>query len=368
MATGVRTATIRDPWFDNARWLAGSLVVMIHLNDTLMSSSTLAGWLHGALHPARIPLFAILVGYFTARIPTARDYSNLIRTIIAPFLIMTLLHLGLNLWWGSRPLLRPLSAPYTLWFMWSVIAWRLLVPVVTRFRYPMLLAIAVSVVSGVFEGYSAFSLHRTLGLLPFVILGSCLHNSNDDWLRRRTRRKTTVALAIVTAWVAGVTLTKHWSVYNGATLGMWGDYPSGISGTASGMLFRPFLLLSVAAASLAVLHLMPRRRIRWISYIGAGGFTIYLLHGLVIRLLRRAGLLPTSGEDWWVVPSMVLLAFALAALLGSRPVRWLARPLVRPKLNWLLRPASLPPTHQQAEMGTELSPTDRISGTDSGRT
>lgn len=331
----------RDPWFDNGRWLAGSMVVMVHFTETVMVPGGLASWLHGALYPARIPLFALLVGYFTPRIPDARAYSNLIRQIVVPYFLVSAIHIGLNWWWDERPLFNPLATPYTLWFILSVIAWRLLVPVIMRFRYPLAMAVVLSLVTGALNSFWVFSFFRTFGLLPFVILGVYLR-ANDNWLRRRTGRTTLVAGGIIVAWILAVSVAKKLGLYDALVVGMFVPYESGLAGTASGALLRGALLIAVGAMSLAVLHLMPRRRLRWISYIGAGGFTIYLLHGLVLRLLRNWELLPTSIDHWWTVPSMVIASFALAAVLGSKPVRWLARPIVRPNLNWLLLPDTGP--------------------------
>lgn len=138
----------RDPWFDNARWLAGSLVVMVHVTGGAIAAGTLAEWLHAATNPARIPLFAVLVGYFTPAVPSARNYSNLVRTVMVPLFVIGCLHAALNLAWDMRPLFNPLLAPYTLWFMVSVISWRLICPVIARFKRPITVAVVLSVVSG----------------------------------------------------------------------------------------------------------------------------------------------------------------------------------------------------------------------------
>lgn len=71
-----------------------------------------------------------------------------------------------------------------------------------------------------------------------------------------------------------------------------------------------------------------------VSYLGSGGLYIYLFHPLLIRAMRRS-----IGTDW-VGPwheqlALVVMAVLAAALLASKPVRWLTRPLIQPKLAWL---------------------------------
>lgn len=310
---------------------------MVHANESMMAGSALADWLHPAFQPARIPLFALLVGYFIPQVPRPADHANLIRFVIVPFALVSAMHVGLNLWWDVRPVYVPLAAPYTLWFVLSVIVWRLVVPVLMRFRHPMTVAVLVSLASGVPASFSVLSLHRTLGLLPFVVLGVLL-SRHDSWLRRRSRRSAALATTIVLLWLLGVTLTQYWGVYDGFVLGMWVEYGGGADRLPLSLLIRLGLLVAVGVTALAVLHLMPRSRVRWMTYIGAGGFTIYLLHGLVLRLMRHWDLLPTTPDHWWTVPALVVFAFGLAALLGSRPVRRLSAPVIRPRLDWLLVP------------------------------
>lgn len=328
----------RDPWFDNARWLAGSLVVMVHANSDLMGGGGLADWLHAAFQPARIPLFALLVGLFTPRRPTSRDQNNLISMVIVPFTLVSAAHIALNWWWGIRPLFHPTSAQYTLWFMYGVIVWRLFGPLLARCRHFMVIAILISLASGAFEALTPFALPRVLGYTPFFALGLFLQQ-NSDWLRRRTRWSVAMAIAAIALWWTAVTVTLRMGIYRFNFVGMVDGYDT-VGGNLTGMILRLVVLLMTGAAMLGFLHLMPRRRIRWLSYIGAGGFTIYMLHGLVLRLLRNWDFLPFFAErEWWAVVVTTAFAFALAAVLGSRPVRRATRFITRPQLRWLLLPA-----------------------------
>lgn len=255
--------------------------------------------------------------------------------VIFPYAFVTALHIGLNILWDKEQYFNPLVAEYTLWFMTGIIVWRLIAPLLFRFRHPLAIAVLISLVAGSLRGLWVFNLHTVLGYLPFFVLGVLLRRDNR-WLRRRSVKKTVLATSIVAMWLIGVAVAFNLSMIRRATIGMIGDYPDG---NLAGMGGRLLLLCVGAVTVLSMLYLIPRRHLKLITYIGSGGFTIYLFHGLVLRWLRNAELMPApADEQWWTVPSLVLFSFALAALLGSKPFRWLARPIVRPRLKWLLRP------------------------------
>lgn len=185
--------------------------------------------------------------------------------------------------------------------------------------------------------FGVLHLRLTFGFLPLVMLGMALR-SNDSLVRRQTRWSVLVALAVVAAWVAAVSYALSIDAYDRQFVAMGKEFEGeGVLGLVTDAAARVGLLLALGLTVLAIMHLAPRVHIRWITYIGAGGFTIYLLHGLIVRVLREWGFLPTLDDPSWTTTlAFVLFSFALAALLGSKPVRWLSRPLLRPRLNWLL--------------------------------
>lgn len=337
----------RDPWFDNMRWLAGSLVVVIHFTGALATDTppgevgNLVDWFHSAFYPFRLPLFALLVGYFSHVEPNAHHYNSLIRTIVLPVAAISLLHLLLTLWQSGEWRFDPVAAQYTLWFMYGVILWRAAAPYIMRLRTPFILSIVFSLVSGIYASLWVFGLYSVTGLTPFFVLG-LLMRRNDSWLRRRTPLKTTAALLVLVAWFVGVTIMHLRGLLDRALLGMTQSYESEVMpGIAYEMGTRLLLLTVSGIAMFAALYLAPRRHLPIISYVGAGGFTIYLLHGLVIRLINLIQPSPLAlAEEWWQMLLQIAGGFVLALILGSKPVRWLVRPIVRPKVKWLLRPES----------------------------
>jgi len=101
---------------------------------------------------------------------------------------------------------------------------------------------------------------------------------------------------------------------------------------------RGVLLLGGVVGALAMLLVVPRRRVPVLTYLGTGSMYIYVIHALVVG---TSGLRETA---WYhevdTVPEMLALVVlaALAALaLASPPVRWLTGWLIQPAYRWPFR-------------------------------
>lgn len=327
----------RNPWFDNARWLAGSLVVVIHMNQGFQVGGrhgTLIDWWHQMAHPMRLPLFAILVGYFTHVTLKPRDYHNLIRSVIIPLTLVSSAWILMRWYYTGTLRWSPVQPQPTLWFLYGVIVWRAAAPYLWRVRYPLVLAVLASMFAPLHDDIGHFQVLQIVSMSPFVVIGMKLRHERN-WLEKRTPTRTAVAIALVVTWivVSGVAWwfhSRHLLPLNMAT-----PYTA-LFTPLQAIVIRGVLIAVMASVALATLYLMPRRRVPIISYVGAGGFTIYLLHGFVIHLVNYNFPLWTDRS----IPHQILgvvAAFALALVLGSKPVRVLVRPIVQPKVNWLFK-------------------------------
>lgn len=323
----------RDPWFDNSRWLAGTLVVVIHTIEGYLDVSPAAGWLYVASWAIRVPLFAILVGYFSASIPLGtRDVRKLIRTVVLPLVFVSLLHiLPTAILDGDVD--SPAEPQYTLWFLYGVIIWRVILPYLSVLRWPVLVGFLLAIGAGFTEAFGdEFALSRVMGFLPFFMVGWWL-STNDGWLRARSSRSTAIAIAVVLGVVALATVLNGVGLLDRQVVGMMTTYNS-----PTDALLRLAVVVCALAMALAVMHLLPRRRVPFMTKIGQAGFFIYLLHGLVLRALRLVGVLPDGTDPQpWELPALIVFGVLLAALLGSPLVTRLTRPIVQPKADWLFR-------------------------------
>ncbi|MFG2737394.1 hypothetical protein N0X72_10670 [Streptomyces carpaticus] len=342
----------RDPHWDNIRYFSGVLVVFGHAMDSIADRDGLR-WLYIASWAMRVPVFVMVAGYFSsAGALTPREGRRLIESILLPYLAIGLLHtLQRHHYDDGEWTYYTVEPAWGLWFLLSLLFWRAGLPYLAQLRYPLATSVVVALLAGYIADIgSAFSFSRTLTFLPFFLLGWRLRQG----LFREAMRAPWSRYAAL--GVLALTFTVSWSARHDIKLGwlfMKGPYGQGhLFDAPFAWTTRAAVLAAGAVIALAFIRLVPRRNLPVITYLGAGGLTIYLLHPLVLRpLLER------YGVDWvgpWPEQAALLLfAIALASLLATPPVRWLARPLVQPRIGWLFRPETAPrPARPESPSGT----------------
>ncbi|MDK1475972.1 hypothetical protein QNO07_21560 [Streptomyces sp. 549] len=348
-------AASRDPHWDNVRFLSGALVVVGHTIESLSELNGLR-WLYVASWALRVPVFVMVAGYFSSAGPLdAREVRRLTESIALPYLLVGLLHtLQLRWLYGDWTFFAG-EPPWAMWFLLSLLAWRVALPYLAALRYPLLLSVAAALAVGYFEEFgSAFSASRTVTFLPFFLLGWKLGQGTGRGLLR-ARWTAPAAAGVLAATCAATWVFRH-DVHL-TWLSMREPYGDEVPyGPVAGWAVRGAVLACGMVIALAFLRLVPRTHLPVLTALGAGGLTIYLMHPLVLRLFLFHG-----GTDWvrsWYEQiALVLLAVALAAVLGAPPVRRLVRPVVHPRLPWLFRPRPQPavpgqPVRPPKEPGT----------------
>jgi peptidoglycan/LPS O-acetylase OafA/YrhL len=96
-----------------------------------------------------------------------------------------------------------------------------------------------------------------------------------------------------------------------------------------------------------------------ISALGSAGFTIYLLHPLVILPVREHGWIARVNTPLEQI-GLLLCAVLLAIVLGSAPVRRLVRPLTRPPITWLFARTPLRQQPATVPLPAQRSPAEQL--------
>lgn len=338
----------RDPWWDNARFVSAALIVVLHTVGSLMTRHDPLGAYHVGTWAFRVPLFVILAGVFSSGGPLgARQLRTLLHSIALPALIFSLLY-SLEVYaLGGRFTVHITQLPWTLWFLMSLFFWRLLLPLVVQLRHPLLVTTAVALAVGYVEEFGMqFSASRTLVYLPLFYLGWRLgQGALRGWFESRWSLPVAVA-GVLTSFTVG------W-FWHDDVKGTWlsmrhayqADTPLGMEGA---WLVRLAVLASAAGLVLCLLRLIPRRRLPLISALGSGGFTIYLLHPLIILPLRERGHIARADTHAELLGLMVC-GVLLAVVLGTPWVRRLVQPLTKPPVDWLFVPAPAPAEPKAAD-------------------
>ncbi|MER6674942.1 acyltransferase family protein [Streptomyces sp. NPDC000983] len=350
----------RDPWWDNARFVSATLIVVLHTVGSIMDRHDSLHVFHVAAWAFRVPAFVVLAGVFSSAGPLGpRRLRTLLSSVALPALIFSVLFSLETKALGGPLDLHVAQLPWTLWFLMSLFCWRLLLPLVVQLRHPLLVTTAVALGLGYLDEFGLqFSASRTLVYLPLFYFGWRLGQGMlRDWFDSRW------SLPAAVAGVLGsVTAAALW---HRDIKGQWlsmrhayrADTPLGLEGA---WLVRLAVLAAAAALVLCLLRLMPRRRLPLVSALGAGGFTVYLLHPLVILPLREKGLIARADTPAELV-ALVTFGVLLTVVLASPWVRRLVRPLTHPAATWLLAPApARPPAPVPAPRAPESAPAPAV--------
>ncbi|WP_105035814.1 acyltransferase family protein [Cryobacterium aureum] len=356
VGTAITSPRRRVPLWDNARWIAITLMVIGHAILKLIGEADVAYTLYLFIYAFHVPVFVAVSGYFAkSGPPDGRQMHRLLTDIIFPYFIFETLWTGLRWILGGKldadKLLPDYStASWTLWFLLALLVWRIALPYLVLLRYPLTIAILISIGAGYLTNIDGtFTLARTLGLLPFFVFGWKLRQwlLTDTWLELSAGliwrwRAGAIGLFALLYLLIGLNIdtlrtlqVRRFLLYDESYATF--DYSEFWAGG-----IRLAVMVLAFALIVAFLMLIPRRT-TWFTALGAATMYIYLLHTFVLYPLRESGLLD-GPQPWWVLPGMIVLSVAISIVLSLPIVRRLARPLVEPRARWLFRPAAATPT------------------------
>lgn len=375
--TETRQRTRRLPFWDNARFLAVTLVIVGHALQRLTYDSPAAYAIYVAIYAFHIPLFLLVSGYFMkSEPPTVRSMLRIFTDILIPYLLLEFVW-SLVKWFAKGQFnFDPTRPSWTLWFLLTLAAFKVMLPYLALLRWPLIISVVVSVGSGYLSGVgSTLSIARTLGFLPFFVLGWKISTMNlaETWLTLGRRiwwiRGAALALFALIIAVVYANTDALRSVKATAWLYYKSSYESlGFDSILAGGVRLGLLAVGVLLCA-AFLSLVPRRETVFTA-LGAATMYIYLLHTFVLYPLRESGILtslnfadPLTVALW--ITGLSLASVALAFLLASKPVRIVFRPLIQPRTPWLFhRSVTHSATHEETSLprvSTEIDPIRRDS-------
>ncbi|MDR5701831.1 acyltransferase family protein [Agromyces aerolatus] len=351
----------RVPLWDNARWIAITLVVIGHGILPLIAEDDAAYSVYLSIYSFHVAVFVTVAGYFAkSGPPTARSLRQVLTDIVFPYVIFETIWTVIRFALGGEFDLDYSTASWTLWFLIALAVWRIALPYLVLLRFPLTIAVIISIAAGYTESIdSTLALTRTFGMFPFFVFGWKLRQMQltGRWLELRP--------AIVWRWRAGAIAVfaallvlmpiaietwrdlrlRRFMLYDESYVAIGYDEPW--SGAIRLVLLTLAMLLAVA-----FLILMPRGR-HWFTPFGAATMYIYLLHSFVLYPIRESDVL-AGQQPFWVLPVMIVFCIGVSIVLSLKPVRRIFRPLVEPRARWLFRADPATPT------GTIVLPADAL--------
>jgi len=345
MTTATSPATTqkpRVPFWDNARFVCVTLVVIGHAIQRLTADSNNALVVYLFIYAFHMPAFAIISGYFSkASPPTARQMKKVVTDILLPYFIMETIWTFVQFFVEGKHEFNPSKPSWTLWFLLALGIFRLVLPYLVLVRWPLFWAVFFSVGVGYLSNVdSTFSLSRAIGILPFFVLGWKARQWGivDRWrlVEKQTWWIRSAAVAVLLGWLAVVVVFID--AWRSIDLRFWFFYDDSYNGLGEDQWWAGFVRLALivlaVALSAAFLALVPRSE-TWMAPFGQATMYIYLLHSFILYPIRETGILRGEHSSATWLLSMILAAIAISIALASPWVRRVFRPLIEPKPRWL---------------------------------
>ncbi|MDE3721542.1 acyltransferase family protein [Nocardiopsis sp. N85] len=331
---GAGRAPRRDARLDNAKFLLIGLVVVGHAIEPLRDVGAVSA-LYYWIYFFHMPAFILISGYLSRSFDgSSNRVEKLVLTVAVPYLIFWTIHQSIyTVERGGLPdSLSVLKPTWTLWFLIALFLWRLSVPVWKRLRWPVLVAVLISLFAATTSLSDTLSLGRVVSFLPFFVLGLSLRREHFALLDALWVRLTSLVVLGATAALAvpiSDRLSRDWLFWRDSLTDR--DIDPLLPSIGIRLAFMGLAL----AMTIAFLALTPKRR-TWFTALGAYTLYIYLGHSVVLILFKASPWYDVMNNPIGAVLT-VLVAAGLTLALCAPWVRAGMRWAVEPRLTWFLK-------------------------------
>lgn len=294
------TKNIRDPYFDNVKFILILLVIFGHVLASNFYHPIERG-IYNFIFSFHMPLFVFISGYFTEFNNKKKSIKGIFR-IFETFICFQIIHMLLGYAFGKEITLKSIIVPgYTLWYLLSFLCWRIALFITKPSPYStktIIISILLFFTMGFVPISTSFSFQRIFFFFPFFVMG--FYSKHHDYLNKlpniSTRNALLVLSFIILVNVLAATFSIPSFIYDKRLF--YGDTPY------YNFKYSVFFLISMRFAylvmaiimSILILKVIPHHNTKYTIY-GKDTLFFYLYHSILIVLLRfaiRSFSLPTS--------------------------------------------------------------------------
>jgi len=300
---------------DNIRFILIFLVVFAHLIEPMRNADTV-GAVYTVIYVFHMPAFVFLTGYF------ARFSWRRIGVLALEYAVFQIIYLLVD--WAlagsvGAPEIQFLVPDWIMWYLLATFVLMLLVPAFktsnrARMAVTLGVSIAIAIAAGFFDDIGYFlSVSRILVFAPFFIAGYYVRrlaqpdpaDSNVQAWKPPRKAMAVVGAVGAAATIATVLLVDipPASLYNSLSYAL----------TETGPLMRLGMMALAGCWICLLFAVVPNKNVCAITYAGSHTMPIYLLHGLVVRVLRSMQLLGGVSEACLIAVAIVIAAVLVFA-------------------------------------------------------
>lgn len=312
----------RSAHIDNAKALLIVLVVLAHSLGLLALEHGSAAAVNRTIYLFHIPAFIFVSGYLSKPDAFTRKGARALASLVFAYLLFNALdYVWSAVFKGAAivPLNIVTRPSYALWFLLSLVWWRVLLPAfaIGESRASALASVAAAAVVSIGCGYVItdgdwMSISRVFVFLPFFVAG--YRARQQHWTIPRTWwSRALAAVAFATAFVAmyaGHFISGTEVLLQRKSFLQMGDATLQAGATRLGLLAVSAVLI------VAFLQLVPRRSLIFTS-LGATTLSVYAWHAFTLCNIRGFGL---EGLLLGSLPALVATVVAMVVLFGFGPI------------------------------------------------
>ncbi|MFC3039881.1 acyltransferase family protein [Virgibacillus xinjiangensis] len=320
----------RNAFFDNAKVLLIFLVVFGHIIQPFISESQGMNTLYFWIYTFHMPAFILLSGFFARGSGDKGYIKKLAKKLLLPYFIFQALYTGYYFLIGKEAWLNGLFYPHwSLWFLFSLFCWHVLLYWFKKIPAPLsiLLAVQLGLIVGYFGDIGhTFSLSRTFVFFPFFLAGYWITEKQIMQVKRQWVKVASIGIMGVVA--AAIHFAPEFSSGWLLASKSYGD----LGAAEAGSLLRFVVYLTAALMTISVLAWVPKKH-TWFTDIGTRTLYVYLLHGFFIQFFRAADLFKVNNA--FDVLGLAAISALIVLLLSSRPIVGLWQPMIEGKFTLL---------------------------------
>ena len=323
----------RNAFFDNAKLLLITLVVFGHLIQPLVTQSQEIGSLYTWIYTFHMPAFILLAGFFAKGSGNITYIFNLAKKLIIPYLLFQAIYTGYYFLIGKNNWLTDsiFYPHWSLWFLFSLFCWHLLLIVYRKFRPSV--GIAIAIIIGIAIGYfdqvgHTFSLSRTFVFFPYFLIGFSLSEQKLLLLKRKSSKL--ISLLVMAIFAVVIYYMPH--INTGWLLASKSYSTLGLEVYGSIARLTVYITSSLMVAS--VLAWIPQRRFSF-TVLGERTLYVYLLHGFIIQYVRQTNWIQVDNIMDFV--GVIVISVVIVFILSSKYIVTIWQPLIEMSTTRLSR-------------------------------
>ena len=323
----------RARWFraDNIRYILLFNVIWEHM---LTQTGITENWIITVLvcwsRMITMPGFCFISGYFSKK--GDKCYQSAVFDFLIPYLIFN--SLFVFCWGTSAPNI--FTPTFAYWYMMCMFTWKIFTKALQQVKYILPISIVVAIlVGGLCTDVNHFlSFSRTLGFLPFYIIG--MKMSREDVAKLENLPKIPVLLVtmvVLGVWgwlnvkgVFHIDFYYYWAPYEGSH-DIWHTYSYSF---LKGAILRALGYIVSAIQIIFLFCIVPDKSLPVMKDIGTRTMVPYLLHTYVIMFMKNLYAIVPVLDQWYItVPMAFLIAVAVLSGLGGHTLNNLYGDLIK---------------------------------------